>query len=205
MNARFAVLALLSLGCTIEPSWPPFEQLECTERGECFDAWVADAARDMAPDAAPDGSPDVRPMDGAPPDMPPGDMRPPDMRPPDMLLPDMRPPDARPPVARCADIDSVECFGHPDCPAEQRCENVGPADAPVPCCVPGARGMIPPGGSCAGVDGQIECASGVCIEDVGGDDLCSGVCEGPDDCPASLPRCTVFPFGGSPLAWCFPD
>lgn len=190
MSARFAVLALLSLGCTVEPPRPPFEQLECTDRGECFDARIEDAAPDLAPDMAPDGAPDLRP---------------PDMRLPDMRPPDMRPFDARPPVARCGDIDSVECFGHPDCPAEQRCEDVGPAGAPVPCCVPGARGMIPPGGSCAGVDGQIECASGVCIEEVGGDDLCSGVCEGPDDCPASLPRCTVFPFGGSPLAWCFPD
>lgn len=125
----------------------------------------------------------------------------------DGMLVDMALADRGPigPVERCEEADTVECFGHPDCPAEERCEDIGSGgDDPVPCCVPGRRGELPAGASCAEVDGQIECASGVCIE--GADDtICSTPCDSPADCPPTLPRCIAFPFGETAFDWCFPD
>lgn len=206
--------APLAGGCTVGGSGG-FEEAACTDAGECFDA-MPDAARDVMAD--PDGAPDAAPPDVAPVDALPIDALPIDAAPVDAAIdaapdaavdaaPDPAPDAGAPlgPVDSCAEIDSSDCFGHPDCPDGQRCEDVGRPDAPVPCCVPGRRGDIEPGGSCADVDGQIECRSGVCIEDVDGDDVCSSPCEGAGDCPASLPRCVVFPFGGTDFMWCFPE
>lgn len=107
-------------------------------------------------------------------------------------------------AARCADRALAECFGHPDCPAAERCENIATPELPVPCCVPGPRGELPAGADCSMVDGQIACASGVCIED-GATATCSTPCDDAADCPPSLPRCVVFPFGGTAFEWCFPE
>lgn len=215
MKRGWLVLGLLIAGCDGGGDGDGFDQAACTDAGECFDAEAPDVMRDSV-DAAPDAASDVSPMaDAAPvdavPDAAPADAAPvdgaPDAAPPVDAAPQ---PDAAPdagpaPVASCDEIGSTECFGHPDCPDEQRCENVGEPDLPVPCCVPGRRGEIEPGGSCAGVDGQIECQSGVCIEGAGGDDVCSGPCQSSDDCPPSLPRCVTFPFGGTDSDWCFPE
>ncbi|MCB9552813.1 MAG: hypothetical protein H6705_13205 [Myxococcales bacterium] len=105
---------------------------------------------------------------------------------------------------RCADRALAECFGHPDCPAAERCENIATPELPVPCCVPGPRGELPAGADCSMVDGQIACASGVCIED-GATATCSTPCDDAADCPPSLPRCVAFPFGGTAFEWCFPE
>lgn len=158
---------------------------------------IADGMADIMPDIA-DGM-----VDG----MPSPDMALADMIPGDTALADAAlDPDRGPigPVERCEEANTVECFGHPDCPADERCEDIGGGEDPVPCCVPGRRGALPAGASCAEVDGQIECASGVCIE--GADDaICSTPCDSPADCPPSLPRCIAFPFGDTAFDWCFPD
>ncbi len=105
------------------------------------------------------------------------------------------------PVDSCdeiTEIDSVDCFSNADCESlDQRCENVGGDEFYVACCVPGVRGIRPAGESCDEDDGDLRCASGLCIDRNEGGKFCSQFCETADDCPASAPNCEAIPFLGS--------
>lgn len=105
------------------------------------------------------------------------------------------------PVESCDEItaiESVDCFSNADCSEpDQRCENVGGDEFYVPCCVPGERGTRPAGASCAEEDGDLRCASGLCIERNEGEKLCSQFCETNEDCPEAVPNCEAIPFLGS--------
>jgi hypothetical protein len=61
------------------------------------------------------------------------------------------------------------------------------------------------GAPCTEADGQLTCASSLCIT-VGEDNqgYCSGSCSADADCPAELPRCIPIAFSGSDSMWCSP-
>lgn len=105
------------------------------------------------------------------------------------------------PVESCdeiTEISSVDCFSNADCEnLEQRCENVGGDEFYVPCCVPGVRGIRPAGASCDEDDGDLRCASGLCIDRNEVGKFCSQFCETAEDCPAAAPNCEAIPFLGS--------
>ncbi|MBM4292560.1 MAG: hypothetical protein FJ138_14990 [Deltaproteobacteria bacterium] len=111
-------------------------------------------------------------------------------------------------VTDCAALNdpaAVTCFANDDCPDGRRCQDVGPRDLPTPCCVPGARGATPAGEPCAPEEGELECASALCIvQDDPAAGLCSGVCASDTDCPPALPRCLSVAFSGSALMFCSP-
>jgi hypothetical protein len=118
----------------------------------------------------------------------------------DAALPPPPPPG---PFASCAEIPSTECFGNTECPADQRCANVGTDLEPVACCIPGVRGDRGAGEPC-GDDGEANCASAVCIEQ-GGEARCSATCDDAGDCPVGLRLCGAIAFSGSEANWCLPD
>lgn len=207
-----AVLVAAALGCQPDGVIP---LARCPDDGTCFDAPDAEAPprpppwpgqRDAWVDPRPDAMLDAMPVtdgamldamsviDGGITDAIPDAIA--------DAMPDVAP-DIGPP-STCAELGRTECFGHPDCAAADRCENLGSDAQPLPCCVPGPRGELPAGASCAEVDGQIACASGVCIESDSAS-LCSAPCLTPADCPPTLPRCVPFPFGGTAFDWCFPE
>lgn len=104
-------------------------------------------------------------------------------------------------VADCAAIGATSCFGNVDCAAERRCENVGSELEPLACCVPGARGTGAAGAPC---DGELDCASAVCVAG-SGPALCSKDCASAADCPVGMKRCIPIAMSGSELQWCFPE
>ncbi|APR85107.1 BNR repeat domain protein [Minicystis rosea] len=105
------------------------------------------------------------------------------------------------PVASCSEIDATDCFSNLDCMSADRCENKGPSDTPVPCCVPGARGTGKLGASCT-VDN--DCATSLCIETSAGFQ-CSGECQSDTDCTTALPSCTEVPAILGQGSFCFPE
>lgn len=109
-------------------------------------------------------------------------------------------------VADAGPACETTCFSNRDCAEGTRCVNTAaPGDPEVACCLPGERGDRVAGESCADGDGQILCASAVCVE---GDDgaFCSAPCDTEVDCPANMQRCFPIGFDGGrdPEAWCFP-
>lgn len=104
----------------------------------------------------------------------------------------------------CAELSSTACFANHECNANQRCQDVGQNLGEVVCCVTGARGTALAGTSCAGVDGQLFCASGICINS-GAVELCSQVCTTVADCPTGMKRCMTIAFADSTDNWCFPE
>lgn len=106
----------------------------------------------------------------------------------------------------CGDVPggATDCFSNFDCLDGQVCRNVGFPDLEVPCCLPGERGVAPPGADCAGTNGELICATGVCIiGDTGS--FCSGECAVDADCPAGMQRCVSIPLGERIEGWCFPE
>ena len=109
------------------------------------------------------------------------------------------------PVSSCDEFESTACFANDECASDARCQNVGSDDVPIACCVAGARGTLMTGERCSTADGQLTCASSLCISLEDADQgWCSGACLTPDDCPAQLPRCISIAFSGSDTMWCFP-
>ena len=110
------------------------------------------------------------------------------------------------PVTACEDFGSVSCFANTDCNVDARCQDVGSPDAPVPCCVRGERGTLGVGEACDITDGQLTCASSLCIANEESEELayCSGECLNDNECPETMPRCISIAFSGSDKMWCFP-
>jgi len=104
-------------------------------------------------------------------------------------------------VMACSDISTNNCFSNADCSsASDRCQVVGMSDAPVACCVPGARGSGMGGDPCAG---ENDCDTAVCLViDTG--NLCSKACTGDADCPASIPTCIAIDPSVGTGAFCAP-
>lgn len=109
------------------------------------------------------------------------------------------------PVESCEEFGAVACFANHECEADARCQNVGTPDFSVPCCVQGERGSLNLGEMCTEADGQLSCASSICIMLEGQTNgLCSDECTSDMDCPATMPRCIPIAFSGSDSMWCFP-
>jgi hypothetical protein len=109
------------------------------------------------------------------------------------------------PISACEDFGSALCFANEDCNPDGRCESVGEGDDQLPCCVQGPRGTAEAGAPCTETDGQLTCASSLCI--TAGDDnqgYCSGSCSADADCPTELPSCIPIAFSGSDSMWCSP-
>lgn len=106
-------------------------------------------------------------------------------------------------VAACSEINARDCFANMDCPEQQRCQNMGRADLSVPCCVDGQRGQDPVGHECSMQDGELTCASGLCIDGLAGT-LCSGTCDDVNDCPDNMQLCQFIAYSNSDEQWCFP-
>lgn len=106
-------------------------------------------------------------------------------------------------VAACSEINATDCFANMDCPEQQRCQNMGSAELAVPCCVDGTRGQDPVGHSCSMTDGELTCASGLCIEGSAGT-LCSGTCSDVSDCPDNMQLCQYIAYSNNNEQWCFP-
>lgn len=108
-------------------------------------------------------------------------------------------------VTSCEEFGSILCFANNDCRADARCQNVGDELSPLPCCVQGERGTATVGEYCDTGDGQLTCASSLCIgEEQATNGYCSGECLSNADCPETMPRCISVAFSGSDLMWCFP-
>jgi hypothetical protein len=110
-----------------------------------------------------------------------------------------------PVVESCDELGANTCFANTDCAENARCQNVGPDDLPVACCVPGARGTLAVGEPCNTETGELECASALCVtinDSMQG--VCSGACADESECPESAPQCIPIAFSGSELNWCFP-
>lgn len=107
------------------------------------------------------------------------------------------------PVNNCQEINASECFANIDCPSAQRCQNMGSVEDQVPCCVDGLRGEDPVGSVCSMQDGELTCASGLCIDGSAGT-FCSDVCQDEGDCPAQMQLCQPVFYSGSNEQWCFP-
>jgi hypothetical protein len=107
-------------------------------------------------------------------------------------------------VASCSDVGFAKCFSNYECAADRRCQNLASEELPVSCCVPGPRGSKNPGETCSG---QLDCASGICIEKWGGTEppLCSKTCTTVDDCPTKMKKCVVMVQSGTNDKWCFPE
>lgn len=103
----------------------------------------------------------------------------------------------------CGDYNKTGCFSHSNCPSTQRCENVQSASNPLSCCSAGQRGDLKAGEECDGPNGQIDCASGVCVTGSSGPARCSKPCESKKDCPEGMKKC-VSVIGGN-NSWCFPS
>jgi hypothetical protein len=101
------------------------------------------------------------------------------------------------PIAACKDIGATDCFSSYDCPAADRCENRGTEAAPVPCCVPGARGKGKAGDPCSG---EADCESALCVDGK----TCTSKCASAAECPASLPKCIPIALSGSNDLFCAP-
>ena len=85
------------------------------------------------------------------------------------------------------------------------CENLGTEEATLPCCVQGMRGALMVGEVCDTANGQLTCASSLCISNEEANaGYCSGECLSDDDCPSTMPRCISVAFSGSDSMWCFP-
>ena len=109
------------------------------------------------------------------------------------------------PVNSCESFGSTTCFSSDECSTDARCQNVGTEELPVVCCIAGARGTLGTGDACSTAEGQLTCASSLCVSAEGADQgWCSGPCLSPDDCPAQLPQCIAIAFSGSDTMWCFP-
>lgn len=110
------------------------------------------------------------------------------------------------PIMSCEEMNSNRCFANADCQENARCQNLGTEEIPVPCCVQGERGTLAVGEVCNPTDGQLTCASSLCIahEETGNNAYCSGECLSDSDCPESMPRCISIAFSGSDKLWCFP-
>lgn len=117
------------------------------------------------------------------------------------------PPAPAAPVESCEAAELQACFGSPDCPEDARCENVGSEALPTPCCVAGARGPRLAGEACDPDEGQLQCASGLCIvgEEREEQARCSGPCLEDSECPPEVPRCVLLPFDETSSGWCFPE
>jgi hypothetical protein len=106
----------------------------------------------------------------------------------------------------CEDVPSQSCFANADCADSEICYDVGGDDLEVPCCIPGQRGTVAAGQPCSLDQGQLECASALCI---GLNDaesgVCSQSCQSDADCPSEAPRCISIAFSESDFLWCFPD
>jgi hypothetical protein len=107
-------------------------------------------------------------------------------------------------VKSCTEVGAKTCFSNLECAADRRCQNLSTEEDPVPCCMPGPRGTKQPGETCTG---QIDCASGVCIQKWYTSDpaLCSKTCTGDEDCPTKMKKCVPIAGSGSTDKWCFPE
>ena len=109
------------------------------------------------------------------------------------------------PVDACADFGATECFANNECELDARCQDVGAPGLPVSCCVQGIRGAGMTGDPCSEADGQLTCASSICVMFEGeSNGFCSGECLDDSECPASMPRCIPIAFSGNDSMWCFP-
>ena len=109
------------------------------------------------------------------------------------------------PVEACAEFGATECFANNECELDARCQDVGAPGFPVSCCVRGARGQGMTGDACSDTDGQLTCASSICVMLEGASEgFCSGECLSESDCPETLPRCIPIAFSGNDSMWCFP-
>ncbi len=107
-------------------------------------------------------------------------------------------------IAACGEISATDCFANMDCAPDQRCQNMGDDVNFVPCCVDGARGTDPAGSPCSMTNGELTCASGLCIDGSAGT-LCSGTCSDVSDCPDNMQLCQLIAYSNSSEQWCFPQ
>jgi hypothetical protein len=101
----------------------------------------------------------------------------------------------------CGELGAVDCFTNYDCAAAERCQNVGTADLPVACCVPGERGAGVLGDPCAS---EADCKSSLCIEVGVCGGTCTDECTDPSVCPPEMPQCIPIAFSGSDMMFCTP-
>jgi hypothetical protein len=107
-------------------------------------------------------------------------------------------------VAACDELPAATCFSNDDCAPNEACLDQGGPDDDVPCCVVSARGPRSLGDACDPPQGESQCASALCVEGSRGA-YCTGMCDSPDDCPATLPRCLPIAFSGSERSFCLPE
>ena len=188
----------------------------CSDDPDDGDNPVLDAGEDAnEPDAdaeEPDAEePDAEEPDAEEPDAEEPDAEEPDAEEPDAEEPDAEEPDAEEPDAdepdvdpgpttgelddpditaeSCDAIDTVGCFVNADCGASEVCFDVSRGND-VACCVPGTRGTYELGETCDPENGQLQCASSICIQDDPETfSVCSDACESNDDCVAPVSEC----------------
>ncbi|RVU43098.1 hypothetical protein EA187_12855 [Lujinxingia sediminis] len=97
-------------------------------------------------------------------------------------------------AASCEEIEATTCFSNGDCTESEVCFDVSRGDG-VACCVPGTPGTFEPGDDCSSENGQLECASGLCLQfdtAEGEISVCSADCTEDAECPEVLPHCNAF-------------
>jgi hypothetical protein len=106
------------------------------------------------------------------------------------------------PITDCKMLSTNQCFSNDDCSsASDRCEDKGTTDAPVSCCLPGARGTGMAGTPCKTTN---DCVT-TCVFDASDNLLCSKPCTADTDCPASLPTCITLNTGIGTGSFCGPS
>ncbi|RAL20636.1 hypothetical protein DL240_16525 [Lujinxingia litoralis] len=94
----------------------------------------------------------------------------------------------------CEEIEATTCFSNGECAESEVCFDVSRGSG-VACCVPGTRGTLEPGDDCSPTNGQLECASGLCLQfdtAEGEVSVCSADCTEDAECPEVLPYCSPF-------------
>ena len=169
----------------------------CSDDPDDGDNPVLDAGEDAnEPDAE---EPDAEEPDAEEPDAEEPDAEEPDANEPDANEPDVDPgpttgelddPDIA--AESCDAIGASSCFVNADCEASEVCFDVSRGND-VSCCVPGTRGTYELGADCDPENGQLQCASSLCVQD---DDetfsVCSDICESNDDCVDPISECNGF-------------
>jgi hypothetical protein len=90
----------------------------------------------------------------------------------------------------CAVKTDCPCFSSDDCGPGFTCHSEDSTGTHV-YCEPGSRGTGAAGAPCST---EADCQSALCVDGTSGT-RCSVLCSTPNDCPASLPRCTYVGFG----------
>lgn len=91
----------------------------------------------------------------------------------------------------CAVKTDCPCFSNDDCAPTHWCHSEDSTGLNV-WCIPGARGTGAAGAQCTG---ETDCASALCIDSTSAGTRCSALCDGPADCPSTLPTCLYVGFG----------